>query len=64
MAKQIIGKEVATITVTDPDSKLPVEVLIIKLETGGMMGVDASFFNEDKPIYSPFDKGVEVGFVV
>lgn len=54
------GKEVDTVTVVDPDSNLPVEVTIIKLETGGMMGVDTSFFNEDLPIYSCFDESDEI----
>jgi hypothetical protein len=62
MARKIIGAQrVKTITVTDPDSNLPVEVVIVKLETGGMMGIDESFLaNTDEPVYSCFDKGIEV----
>jgi len=59
---KIKGKFVQEITVTDPDSNLPVEVTIIKLETGGMIGVDSSFVIEELPIYSPFDEGVEIEY--
>lgn len=53
----IKGKFVKSITVTDPDTNLPVEVDLFKLETGGMVGIDESFIsNTDEPIYSPFDK--------
>ncbi len=59
MANVINVKKVKTVTVIDPDSKLPVDVVIIKLETGGMMGIDESFLaNTDEPVYSCFDKGV------
>lgn len=55
---RIKGKQISVVTVQDPDSKLPVEVAIIKLNTGGMIGIDASFLeNTEEPIYSPFDKG-------
>lgn len=62
MAQKVIDcKRVKTITVKDPDTKLPVEVVIVKLETGGMMGIDESFLaNTDEPVYSAFDKGVEL----
>lgn len=62
MARKTIDcKGVKTITVKDPDTNLPVEVVIVKLETGGMMGIDASFLaNTDEPVYSCFDKGVEL----
>lgn len=57
----INSKPVTVVTVTDPDSQLPVEVAIIKLETGGMIGVDASYLsNTDEPVYSPFDFATEV----
>ena len=47
---------VCTVTVTDPDSGLPVEVEIYKLATGGMVGVDGSWLAADEgPTYSPFD---------
>jgi len=63
MARQVNGKQIAEITVIDPDSQLPVEVAIIKLETGGMIGVDSSFLSqmdEEDYIYSPFDGGVKI----
>lgn len=48
-------KFVQTITVIDPDSKLPVEVEIRKLENGGMVGIDGSWLEADEgPVYSPF----------
>lgn len=61
MAQTIKGKTIKTITVIDPDSKAPVEVSIIKLETGGMIGIDESFLsNTEDDIYSPFDKAVKI----
>jgi hypothetical protein len=36
---------VTDITVTDPDTKLPVEVTIFKHENGGMFGIDASYID-------------------
>lgn len=60
--ESVNGRHVAEVTVVDPDTGLPVEVAIIKLETGGMMGVDSSYFNEDQPIYSPFDENTEVKY--
>jgi hypothetical protein len=57
----IKGTFIKTITVTDPDSGLGVEVSIYKLETGGMIGVDESFLaNTNEPVYSPFDLGEEL----
>lgn len=54
-------KFVQTITVTDPDSKLPVEVEIRKMETGAMVGLDESFLGQDIAIvYSPYDRGVQI----
>jgi hypothetical protein len=59
--KMIDCKAVTTVTVKDPDTKLPVEVVIVKLDTGGMMGIDASFLaNTEEPVYSCFDKGIEI----
>jgi hypothetical protein len=52
---------VQVVTVTDPDSKLPVEIEIRKLESGGMVGIDASWLAADgSATYSPYDKGVEL----
>jgi hypothetical protein len=58
----IKGTFINTITVTDPDSGLGVEVSIYKLETGGMIGVDESFLlrRTNEPVYSPFDLGEEL----
>lgn len=48
---------VVEITVTDPDSKLPVELEVYKHENGGMFAVDSSFLDQvartddyDRPI--------------
>jgi hypothetical protein len=48
---------VTEVLVTDPDSKLPVEVAIYKHENGGMFGIDSSFLDQvartddfDRPI--------------
>ena len=52
---------VATVNVIDPDSKLPVEVEIRKLETGGLVGLDGSFLaNTDEDVYSPYDENVKL----
>jgi hypothetical protein len=52
---------VQTVTVIDPDSKQPVEVEIRKLESGGMVGIDGLWLEQDQgPVYSPYDKGVEL----
>ncbi len=57
----IKGRFIKTITVTDPDSNAPVEVDLFKLNTGGIVGIDASFIsNTDEPIYSPFDKNIQL----
>lgn len=56
----LTSKKIQTITVKDPDSGLDVDVdvVIIKLSNGAMMGVDESFLaNTDEPLYSPYDKG-------
>lgn len=52
---------VQSVTVIDPDSKLPVEIEIRKLEGGGMVGIDGSWLEQDQgPVYSPYDKGVQL----
>lgn len=57
----IKSKFVQTVTVIDPDSVAGVEIEIRKLETGGMMGVDASYLEQDVgPVYSPYDRGIVV----
>jgi hypothetical protein len=61
MSKSIKGKLVHHHTVIDPDTGGEVVVCIVKLETGGMIGVDASFLEQlEEPIYSPFDKNFEI----
>lgn len=57
--KMIPSKFVATITVIDPDTKLPVEVEIRKLEGGPMVGLDGAYLAQlddasDHP-NSPYD---------
>lgn len=54
------GKLIKTIIVIDPDSKGEVEIEIYKLEGGGMVGIDASFLETGLPVYSPFDKNLEI----
>jgi hypothetical protein len=59
--KQIQTKHVQCVTVIDPDSGGEVEIEIRKLESGSMVGIDASWLDADEgPTYSPYDKGVEL----
>lgn len=61
MAKKINTKQISRVKVIDPDTKNEVEVTILKLETGGMIGIDSSFLeNTDEDVYSPFDKNVKL----
>ena len=54
-------KFIKTIKVIDPDTNNEVDVTLYKLETGGIVGIDESFIaNTEEPVYSPFDKGVEI----
>jgi hypothetical protein len=55
----VTAVKVTEITVTDPDTNLPVEVSIFKeVESGGMFGVDSSFLaNTEEPVYSVFGNG-------
>lgn len=52
------AKFVQEVSVVDPDSGLPVEVAIYKLESNGaMFGVDSSYIlglSEDDPVNCPF----------
>ena len=58
---KIKTKQLNTITVIDPDTQLEVSVVLFKMETGGIVGIDESFLaNTDEPVYSPFDVGVEM----
>ncbi len=55
----IEGKEVCIVTVKDPDSNLDVDVQIIKEEGGAMIGVDASYLEQDVgPVISPVGNGL------
>lgn len=57
----IKGKFIQTITVIDPDTGGEVKVDMFKLETGGTVGIDASYIEgTEEPIYSPFDKNREL----
>jgi hypothetical protein len=40
------AKFITEVTVTDPDTNLPVEVAIYKHEGGGMFGVDSSYLDQ------------------
>lgn len=54
-------KYIDELEVTDPDSGLPVHITIVKMETGGMVGVDSSFLdNTDLPVFSPYDRNIEL----
>ena len=58
---KIKAKHVQTITVIDPDTQLEVNVVIAKLDNGGMMGIDESFLsNTDEPVYTPFERGKQI----
>jgi hypothetical protein len=47
------------VTVTDPDTQLEVDVAIYKEESGAMVGVDASYVEQDiGPVMSPVCNGV------
>lgn len=59
--KSIGSKYVASVLVTDPDTKLNVEVEIRKLETGLMVGLDAVFLEKtDDDAYSPYDSKTKI----
>jgi hypothetical protein len=46
-------KFVTIVTVTDPDTNMPIEVEIRKLENGLMVGIDESAIEGE--VYSPYD---------
>ena len=54
------GTFVTSVKVIDPDTKNEIDLEIYKLEGGGMVGIDSSFIETELPIYSAFDKGVEI----
>lgn len=52
------AKQYDTITTIDPDSGLPVEIVLLKMENGAIVGIDASFIDQDVgPVLSPYDEG-------
>ena len=57
----IKGKFIKEVSVIDPETGFEVTVSLFKLETGGIIGIDTSFIaNTEEPIYSPFDKNVQL----
>jgi hypothetical protein len=54
------AKYTTSITVTDPDSKAPVELSVFKHENGGMFAIDSSYLDQsfdddiDPEIPDPF----------
>lgn len=61
MKNKLKLKYVDELEVTDPDSGLPVHITIVKMETGGMVGIDSSFLdNTDEPVFSPYDRNIEL----
>ena len=57
----IQAKRVQSIKVKDPDTNNMVDVVIVKLSNGAMMGIDESFLaNTDEPVYSPYGLGEEI----
>ena len=54
-------KYVTSITILDPDSNLPVELEIRKLESGPLVGIDGSYLDQDVgSVYSPYDRDEEL----
>lgn len=54
--QRIATKFVQQVTVTDPDTMLPVTVEIRKMATGAMVGLDGSFLeNCEDDAFSPYD---------
>jgi len=52
------SKFIKVVTVTDPDTKLPVEIEIRKLDSGAMVGIDASYLQQlgdDEQPFCPYD---------
>jgi len=55
------AKQTSVTTVTDPDTHMPVDVAIFKEEGGAMIGVDASYLEQDVgPAHSPVGNGILV----
>lgn len=53
-------KLITTVTITDPDSGLPVDVQIYKTEGGGVFGVDASYVENDT-FYDHSSRASDIG---
>ena len=52
---------VASVEVVDPDSQAPVSLEIRKTEGGYLVGIDASYLEQDAgPVYDPCNFGVEL----
>lgn len=50
--------QLGTVTLTDPDTYLPVELTILKdTASGAIVGIDTSFLtNTNEPVYSPYNR--------
>jgi hypothetical protein len=55
---EVKSKFVQSVVVIDPDTFNPVTVEIHKLETGGMVGIDGSYYDDD--LFSPYDMNVRI----
>lgn len=55
---QLKAKFITEVTITDPDSKAPIEISIFKdPESGALFGIDSSFLEQvQDEIPSPFNK--------
>lgn len=54
-------RHVSLIEVTDPDTKNPVALEVRKMEGGYLVGIDASYLEQDVgPVYDPCNFGVEL----
>lgn len=51
------AKLVTTLTITDPDTNMPVAMEVWKLSNGAIMGVDASYLeNTDDDVFNPYQR--------
>ncbi len=59
--KKIKVNMLTIVRVNDPDTGNVVDVTIFKMATGGIIGIDSSYLeNTEEPVYSPFDKNIEL----
>lgn len=57
----IRSKQIASVMQMDPDSGGEVELAIFKMESGAMVGLDASFIEQEVgPLYSPYDQNTQL----